>query len=99
MQSGARMAWDTQEPTAAYFAEQFRAMLANARWSEAAPAIRGDHLALLQRWHESSFRKGEFVPFAEVDTPPIRKLANAALRLSGDLGGESSAGERVTSAN
>ena len=97
MQSGARIAWEPQEPKAAYFAERFRAMLANARWSEAAPAVRADHLALLQRWHGSSFRKGEFVPFAQVDTPPIRKLANAALRLASDPGGAAGAGERAAS--
>ena len=99
LQDVARMAWDTPEPTAARFAAQFRDMLAHARWSEAAPSVRGDHLALLQRWHASSFRKGEFVPFAQLDTPPIRKLANAALRLAGDPGGEASADKRVTSAS
>lgn len=98
LQGGTRLEWDGQDPTAAGFAAQFSAMLENARWAEASPSVRGDHLALLQRWHESSFRKGEFVPFAQADSPPIRKLANAALRLASNLADEASADERLTSA-
>lgn len=98
LQSGTRLEWDGQEPTAARFAAQFRTLLASAHWSEASPSVRGDHLALLQRWHESSFRKGEFVPYPRVDTPPIRKLANAAVRLASGVANESSAGKELIAA-
>lgn len=90
-QNGARISWESQEPKATLFAAQFRALLASADWSKAIPSIQGNHLALLQRWHGSSYRKGEFVPFARADTPPIRKLANAAMRLAKNLGGAATA--------
>ena len=51
---------------------------------KARPSEKEEHLALLQRWHSSSFRTGEFVPFADMSVLPIRKLAHAALRVVRD---------------
>lgn len=59
-----------------------RIALAHQTWRIAPPQEKEDHLALLQRWHTSSFRRGEFVPFQDIAEPPIRRLANAAVRVA-----------------
>ena len=73
---------DRDAPTAAALSSQIRDALSNFEWREANADERQDHLSLLQRWHASSFRKGEFVPFADISALPWRKLANAALRIA-----------------
>ena len=73
---------DPDAPTAAGLSSQIRDALSNFGWREAKADERQDHLSLLQRWHASSFRKGEFVPFADISALPLRKLANAALRIA-----------------
>ncbi len=84
LQTSVRLPWGAPEPSAAAFAAGLRGILPAAAWSEATLAEREDHLALLQRWHGSSFRRGEFVPFPDATAPPIRKLANAAMRVAAD---------------
>lgn len=56
--------------------------LSGRNWVQAPPDESEEHLALLQRWHRSSFRRGEFVPFADMRSPPIRKLAHSADRVA-----------------
>ena len=73
---------DPDTPTAAALSSQIREALSNFGWREAKADERQDHLSLLQRWHASSFRKGEFVPCADISALPWRKLANAALRIA-----------------
>ena len=82
LQTSVRLPWGAPEPSAAAFAAGLRGILAAAAWSEAPLTEREDHLALLQRWHGSSFRRGEFVPFPDAAAPPIRRLANAAMRVA-----------------
>lgn len=41
---------------------------------------RQEHLALLARWYYSSYRDGEWVPFATLDDVPYRKLVRAISR-------------------
>ena len=84
LQTSIQLPWGAPEPTTKAFAAGLREILAAAAWSEATLAEREDHLALLQRWHESSFRRGEFVPFPDAAGPPIRRLANAAMRVATD---------------
>ena len=69
------------EPTAAAVSAAIRRDLARRSWSETTPKEKQEHLALLQRWHGSSFRRGEFLPFRSVAQPPYRRLANAGLRV------------------
>ena len=71
-----------EAPTAANLNAQIRAAFSNLRWLESSKDERQDHLSLLQRWHASSFRKGEFVPFADISNLPWRRIANAALRVA-----------------
>lgn len=82
LQPSVRLPWGAPEPSASSFAAGLRGILAAAAWSDVPLAEREDHLALLQRWHESSFRRGEFVPFPDAGAPPIRRLANAAMRVA-----------------
>ncbi|MYB51111.1 MAG: hypothetical protein F4X77_02760 [Acidobacteriia bacterium] len=82
LQVPVRLHYDQEAPTAADLNAQIRAALSNFDWLEASTDERQDHLALLQRWHASSFRKGEFVPFADISALPWRRLANAALRVA-----------------
>ncbi len=66
-------------------------------WSEGSPQEKEDHLALLQRWHASSFRKGEFVACERLENPPLRKLAAAAVRVAkgGPVGPDTLAGQEA----
>ena len=73
---------DLEAPTSAALNGQIRAAFSNFDWIETSMDERQDHLSLLQRWHASSFRKGEFVPFADISALPWRRLANAALRVA-----------------
>ena len=82
LQAPIRLHYDQEAPTTADLNAQIRAALSNFDWLEASTDERQDHLALLQRWHASSFRKGEFVPFADISALPWRRLANAALRVA-----------------
>ena len=43
---------------------------------------RSDHLALLSRWHQSSWRKGELVLFDGLDRVPYRRVVNAISRVA-----------------
>ncbi len=63
---------------------RIRELQKETSWAEAKPAEKMDHLALLQRWHSSSFRQGEYVPFKDLDHPPHRKIVNAARRIVGN---------------
>lgn len=82
LQAPVRLHYDQEAPTTADLNAQIRAALSNFDWLEASADERQDHLSLLQRWHASSFRKGEFVPFADISALPWRRLANAALRVA-----------------
>lgn len=82
LQAPVRLHYDQAAPTAAALNAQIRAAFSQFDWLEASTDERQDHLSLLQRWHASSFRKGEFVPFADISALPWRRLANAALRVA-----------------
>lgn len=82
LQAPVRLHHDQEAPTAAALNAQIRAAFSHFDWLEASTDERQDHLSLLQRWHASSFRKGEFVPFADISALPWRRLANAALRVA-----------------
>lgn len=82
LQAPVRLHYDQEAPTTADLNAQIRAALSNFDWLEASTDERQDHLSLLQRWHASSFRKGEFVPFADISALPWRRLANAAHRVA-----------------
>jgi len=82
LQAPVRLHYDLEAPTTADLNAQIRAALSNFDWLEASADERQDHLSLLQRWHASSFRKGEFVPVADISALPWRRLANAALRVA-----------------
>ncbi len=43
---------------------------------------RQEHLALLARWYYSSYRDGEWIPFATLDDVPYRKLVRALRAMS-----------------
>lgn len=43
---------------------------------------RQEHLALLARWYYSSWRDGEWLPFADTLHIPYRKLVNAISRIA-----------------
>ena len=81
LQAALRLDWD-DEPRAALFGAAIREELASRRWREVTVREKEEHLALLQRWHGSSFRKGEFVPFARMSEAPLRRLSNAAMRVA-----------------
>jgi excinuclease ABC subunit C len=68
---------------------------------------RGEHLAILTRWHGSSWRDGEWISFEWPSKIPYRKLVNAIARVSKppaeqdasavpsvEISGELSAGEK-----
>ncbi len=82
LQAPVRLHYDQEALTSGDLNAQIRAAFSNFGWLEASTDERQDHLSLLQRWHASSFRKGEFVPFADISTLPWRRLANAALRVA-----------------
>ena len=42
-----------------------------------------DHLAILTRWHGSSWRDGEWIGFDSLDKIPYRKIVNAVGRVAG----------------
>jgi hypothetical protein len=41
-----------------------------------------EHLAVLMRWHSSSWRDGEWIGFESLEKIPYRKLVNAAARVA-----------------
>lgn len=82
LQATVQLACSDGELSAGGFAASFRDAFPSQDWLEGPPAEKEEHLALLQRWHRSSFRQGEFVPFADMAEPPVRKLSNAALRIA-----------------
>jgi hypothetical protein len=43
---------------------------------------RQEHLALLARWYYSSYRDGEWIPFATLEDLPYRKLVHAISRVA-----------------
>jgi len=53
---------------------------------EAAPKLaaktRGEHVALLARWFYSSWRDGEWIPFARREEPPYRRLVRAISKVA-----------------
>lgn len=80
-QDSIHLRWDG-EPRPASLGAAIRQELATRSWQESGVREKEEHLALLQRWHGSSFRKGEFIPFASMAAAPVRKLANAAMRVA-----------------
>ena len=82
LQESIRVGWGGDQPSTAAVGALLRDALADRDWIQAPPDESEEHLALLQRWHSSSFRQGEFVPFADMCSPPIRKLAHSAHRVA-----------------
>lgn len=82
LQASFPLPWGADSPSGAGFAAALRTAFDEATWTESPLREREDHLALLQRWHGSSFRRGEFVPIPDPASPPFRKLANAAMRVA-----------------
>lgn len=82
LQAPVRLHYEQAAPTSGALNAQIRAAFSDFDWLEASTDERQDHLSLLQRWYASSFRKGEFVPFADISALPWRRLANAALRVA-----------------
>ncbi len=81
LQRTVRVRWHG-EPALGILGRAIRDHLANLVWAEGPPREKEDHLALLQRWYGSSFRKGEFVACERLDALPGRKLAAAAVRVA-----------------
>jgi hypothetical protein len=44
-----------------------------------------EHLAILARWHGSSWRDGEWIGFDELSKVPYRKLVNAVSRVGREV--------------
>ncbi len=55
-----------------------------------------EHIALFSRWYFSSWRQGEWLPFAAPDQLPYRKLMRTVARLVRKQAGQVSAGESLT---
>ena len=70
------------EPSGATLRTAIRRRLARRDWRIGSPSEIADHLALLQHWYGSSFKRGEFVGFPSMAEPPLRRLANAAMRVA-----------------
>ncbi len=83
LQDPVRMQWDG-EPVTGVLGPAIRDCLAGREWAESTPQEKEDHLALLQRWHGSSFRKGEFVACEQPEAPPLRRTAAAAARVAAE---------------
>jgi hypothetical protein len=58
------------------------AVAAVAPASKSSLRERQDHVALLAAWFYSSWRDGEWVPFADLSSIPYRKLVNAVHRVA-----------------
>jgi hypothetical protein len=56
---------------------------------------RQEHLALLARWHYSSWSDGEWIPFADLDRVPYRKVVRAISRQTVKPGEPSGASGRA----
>lgn len=70
------------EPSRSSLGRAIMSVLADRKWEVASPRAQEDHLALLQRWHASSFRTGRFVRFERPDAIPLQRLANAAFQVA-----------------
>ncbi len=86
------------EPSRADLGRAIKSALADRDWRVAPPRAREEHLALLQRWHASSFRTGRFVRFEGPGELPLRRLANAAFHVAtaGCLKSQRQRGARIT---
>lgn len=61
---------------------RLRDAIGELKFSTGATRERSDHLALLRRWHYSSWREGELVMVDRLDRIPYRKLVNAISRVA-----------------
>jgi excinuclease UvrABC nuclease subunit len=61
---------------------RLREALGELKFSSGTTQERADHLALLRRWHYSSWREGEVVLIDRLDRIPYRKLVNAISRVA-----------------
>jgi hypothetical protein len=61
---------------------RLREALGELKFSTGTTQERADHLALLRRWHYSSWREGEIVLIDRLDRIPYRKLVNAISRVA-----------------
>jgi excinuclease UvrABC nuclease subunit len=59
---------------------RLREMMADVK-CDGAPNL--EHLAILSRWHGSSWRDGEWVSFESLDKIPYRRIVNAIARVAG----------------
>ena len=60
---------------------RLRELIARLEPVASAPAERQEHLALLARWHYSSWSDGEWIGFSGLDQVPYRKLVRAISRV------------------
>jgi excinuclease ABC subunit C len=61
---------------------RLRDLFQEAEHKSGTPQERTDHLALLNRWYRSSWRKGEVLLFDGIDQVPYRKLVRAISRVA-----------------
>jgi len=88
-QARRRLAVSTPDAAAVSLDHRLREVVASLEPVKTTARERQDHLALLVRWHSSSWRDGEWLPWETSATIPYRRLVNAIHRVAvtGGAGG------------
>lgn len=77
-----RFSFEVREGRTVSLDSKLREAIAALEAPKRAMRERQEHLALLARWFYSSWRDGEWLPFASFDDVPYRKLVNAISRVA-----------------
>ncbi|HYM10374.1 MAG TPA: hypothetical protein VEU62_06565 [Bryobacterales bacterium] len=82
LQSRRRLSFSVEEGQPLSLDQKLREVIAGSEFRRRGPAERAEHLALLVRWHTSSWRQGEALLFEGLDRVPYRKLVRAISRVA-----------------
>jgi excinuclease UvrABC nuclease subunit len=81
-QAPARLSFEVKEGKPVPLDKALREAFAGAAPRKLSVRERQEYLALLARWHYSSWREGEWVSFASFDAIPYRRVVNAVSRVA-----------------
>ena len=89
LQARQRFTFAVEEGRPISLEQKLREKIAGVRFKRRSSIERAEHLALVTRWHSSSWKQGELLLFDGLDQAPYRKLVRAISRVAASPGSDS----------
>ncbi len=86
LQPPARLSFAVQDGQPVSLDQKLKELIAGLEFAKCPARERSEYLAMLARWHGSSWRQGEIILFDEPERVPFRKIVRAISRVAAGAG-------------